>query len=472
MTQPHPIRITFPMAALALGLLCSLQLEAQSTYSPYSRFGLGSLQSGAGAAQMAMGQMGAAWTDRSHLNTLNPAGAAFLTRTTFAGGFQIRSERIMEGDSVAKGEVGGLTQVAFAMKKAGGRTAVTFGMQPRSQAGYDVAQVLTDPVAEEYEIRYFGSGGLTQAYLGLAHRWEGKAWRQFYDADGNTTDSVRIITSGTAVGGRFEQVFGGMERSRTINIANPIYIDTRVQTAEDHRNAGFTLGFVREQLVAAAFDKDRKLVSSSLLRVGGVFRLGRNHTNNRDTRWSSWQTLSSGPLEVDSVHTTAEVFSFKLPLEMTLGAEWEFNSARGARWRTGVEWRTAKWSGLFNEMLDPGVTWVDETGVSAGLSLTPQGMDDAKGAWGRATYSLGYRNQSGYMLIDDGAISSSTWSLGWSLPMLGSRSGSSLNATMTWQSTSAEGTATNIRENGLGALIGFTLHPFFKNQWLVPRRYD
>ena len=151
-------------------------------------------------------------------------------------------------------------------------------------------------MAEEYEIRYFGSGGLTQAYLGLAHRWEGKAWRQFYDADGNTTDSVRIITSGTAVGGRFEQVFGGMERSRTINIANPIYIDTRVQTAEDHRNAGFTLGFVREQLVAAAFDKDRKLVSSSLLRVGGVFRLGRNHTINRDTRWSSWQTLSSGPV--------------------------------------------------------------------------------------------------------------------------------------------------------------------------------
>ena len=30
-------------------------------------------------------------------------------------------------------------------EKAGGRTAVTFGMQPRSQAGYDVAQVLTDP---------------------------------------------------------------------------------------------------------------------------------------------------------------------------------------------------------------------------------------------------------------------------------------------------------------------------------------
>ena len=29
-----------------------------------------------------------------------------------------------------------------------------------------------------------------------------------------------------------------------------------------------------------------------------------------------------------------------------------------------------------------------------------------------------------------------------------------------------------LRERGFGATLGFTLHPFFKNQWLVPRRYD
>ncbi|MCH1581980.1 MAG: hypothetical protein L7S63_02585 [Flavobacteriales bacterium] len=471
MTIPSSLRILSLGAALTglFGLLDSVQ--GQSTYSPYSRFGLGKLQSGAGAAQMGMGQMGAAWTDRSHLNTINPAAAAFLTRTTFAGGFDVRSERIMEGDSATQGELGGLTQIAFALKRAGGKSAITFGLQPRSQAGYDVSQALVDPVADAYEIRYSGTGGLSQSYIGYARRWEGYAWRKFTDGDGTVTDSSRIITSGTAFGARFEQVFGSMVRTRNIDVANPIYVDTRVQTDETHRSAGFTLGLVREQLISAKFDKDKKLVSSALLRIGGVAQLGRQHTADRMTRWASWQTLSTGPLEVDSVHATSEKYTLDLPLSLALGAEWEYNSRKGARWRIGAEWRKTSWSVLAPDMLDPGVSWRDDVGFSAGASLTPRGLDDARNGFQRATYSIGHSAQSGYILIDAGPVQSSMWSLGWSLPMLGSRSGSSINLALTWQNTST-GSDALLTENGIGAMVGFTLHPFFKNQWLVPRKYD
>lgn len=471
MTIPSSLRILSISAAVTALFGLSDAVQGQSTYSPYSRFGLGKLQTGAGAAQMSMGQMGAAWTDRSHLNTINPAAAAFLTRTTFAGGFDVRSERIMEGDSATQGELGGLTQVAFALKRAGGKSAITFGLQPRSQAGYDVSQALVDPVAESYEIRYSGSGGLSQSYIGYARRWEGYAWRKFTDGDGNVTDSSKIITSGTALGARFEQVFGGMVRSRDIDVANPIFVDTRVQTDETHRGAGITLGLVREQLISAKFDKDKKLISSSLLRVGGVAQLGRQHTVDRMTRWASWQTLSTGPIEVDSVHATEELYTLDLPLSLSLGAEWEYNSRTGARWRMGAEWRNTRWSVLPADMLDPGVTWRDDVGFSAGASLTPRGLDDARNGLQRATYSVGYSAQSGYMLIDAGPIASSVWSLGWSLPMLGSRSGSSINLALTRHNTSTGSNAV-LTEKGMGAMVGFTLHPFFKNQWLVPRKYD
>jgi hypothetical protein len=419
-----------------------------------------------------MAQMGAAWTDRSHLNTVNPAAAAFLTRTTFSGGFQIRSERIMEGDSTVQGELGGLQQIAFALKRAGGKSAITFGIQPRSHSGYDVSQVLTDPVADQYRINYSGKGGLTQAYIGTARRWERTAWRKFEDVEGNVTDSVRIITSGTAIGGRFEQVFGGLERTRTIDIGNPIYVDTRVVTEEVHRSAGFTFGMVREQLMAAQFDADRKLTSSHLLRLGAVARLGRGHAIDRDTRWSSWQTLSTGPLEVDSVHATAETFDVDLPMEITLGLEWEVNTRSGSRWQLGLESRSANWSALGGTALDPGVSWTDDRGWSAGLSWTPKLLEDARNIWQRSTYALGYRSQSGYMAIEQGPISNETLSLGWSAPMLGSRSGSSFNMAFTWNNTSAGETEEILLESAFGVMVGFTLHPFFKNQWLVPRRYD
>lgn len=471
MTQLPPFRPLSFAAVLALLLWTSGTTWGQSTYSPYSRFGLGKMQSGASIVQMGMGQMGAAWTDRSHLNTTNPAAAAFLSRTTFAGGLEVRSESIMEGDSTTQGEVGGLTQVAFALKRAGGKTAFTFGIQPRSQAGYDVSQVLENSITDEYQIRYFGSGGLSESYVGLARRWEGSTWRKFTDSEGIVMDSVRIITSGTAIGGRLEQVFGGLTRSRTIDIANPIFIDTRVQTDEDHRSAGFTAGLVREQLISAQFDKDRKLVSSALLRVGAIARLGRSHNTERSTRWSSWQALSTGAIEVDSVHATEEAYTLSLPMELSLGAELELNSKAGARWRAGLEWRQAKWSMVSNASLDPGVSWQDDTGFSAGASLTPRSIEDARSGWQRMSYNVGYRQQSGYVLIDQGAIETKAWSLGWSLPMLGSRSGSSINAALTWTSTTA-GEASLLSERGFGALFGFTLHPFFKNQWLVPRKYD
>ena len=96
-------RLAFTLLILAF---TAPSLWSQTTYSPHSRFGFVELQSGGGSAQLGMGQMGAAWMDRHHLNTRNPAAAAFLTRTSFGGGFQVRSENILEGDSTTRGEVG------------------------------------------------------------------------------------------------------------------------------------------------------------------------------------------------------------------------------------------------------------------------------------------------------------------------------------------------------------------------------
>lgn len=444
----------------------------QTTYSPHSRFGFGELQTGAGTAQLGMGQMGAAWMDRHHLNTRNPAAAAFLTRTTFAGGFQVRSEKISEGERSTQGEIGGLTQVAFALKKAGGKGGFTFGLQPWSNVGYDVSQLRTDDTADEYLISYEGKGGLTQAYAGYARKWEGTKWQTFEGPSGAVEDSVRIIAHGTSFGARMEQRFGQLGRSRTVDIANPTFLDTRVETNEVHRSLGFTLGFGHERLLGTRFNSDRKLVSSTLLRVGGMAALGRKHTLARSNRWASWQTLSTGPLEIDSVHSSSETYNLDLPLVWTLGLEVERNTKDGLRFRFGAEWEEAAWSSISSDWLDPGVAFTDSKSVSFGGSITPRGLDDAKNLWQRSTYQVGWRQSKGYVLLSDGPLQTGTWSAGWTLPMLGSRSGSSLNLGFSWRTLQAGSAPEGLRENGFGAMVGFTLHPFFKNQWLVPRKYD
>ncbi|MEC8597389.1 MAG: hypothetical protein VXY61_03430 [Bacteroidota bacterium] len=469
MTLRHAFLVLCPALWLAIGSTVSW---GQTTHSPYSRFAFGDLQSGASAPQMGMGQLGAAWMDRHHLNTRNPAAAAFLTRTTFAGGFGLRAEKIMEGDSTTRGEVGGLTQVAFALKRAGGKGAITFGLQPWSNAGYDVSQIRTDDTADEYRISYAGEGGLAQSHIGYARRWEGTRWKRFEGTETAKADSSRIISHVTALGARYEQRFGSLLRSRTIDVANPIYLDTRVETEEAHRSSGFTVGFGHERLLGSRFDRDHKLVASTLLRLGGFAQLGRGHRIDRVTRWASWQTLSTGPLEVDSVYQEEAVHDIDLPLSWSIGAELERNTESGMRIRAGAEWEQAPWSSIPGDWLDPGVAFTDSRTAAMGVSLTPRGLDDAKGMWQRATYSLGWRTTSGTITLSEGDLASSTMSFGWSLPMLGSRSGSSLDLAFQWRTLQAGDNPLGLRERSFGATVGFTLHPFFKNQWLVPRKYD
>lgn len=467
---PHISAVSLGMALLLASM--STWVSGQTTYSPHSRFGFGELHSGAGIPQFGMGQMGAAWMDRHHLNTRNPAAAGFLTRTTFAGGFQLRSEQIMEGDRATQGEIGGLTQVSFALKKAGGKGAFTFGLQPWSTTGYNVSQIRTDDTADEYQIAYEGEGGLTQAHMGYARKWEGTKFKRFFAPDGTLQDSVRIIAHGTSFGVRMEQRFGELRRARTIDIANPIFLDTRVETEETHRSLGLSVGFGHERLLGTRFDKDRKLVTSTLLRLGGMAALGRQHTLARNNQWSSWQTLSTGPIEIDSAFASQEAFDIELPLSWTLGLEIERNTKDGLRFRLGVEWEQTAWSELGTEWLDPGAVFADKSTLAFGGALTPRGLDDANSIWQRSTYQIGWRQTEGYIALDQELLNANTWSVGWSLPMRGSRSGSSFNLALNWSSLQAGTSDLGLREQGFGAMAGFTLHPFFKNQWLVTRKYD
>jgi hypothetical protein len=99
-------------------------------------------------------------------------------------------------------------------------------------------------------------------------------------------------------------------------------------------------------------------------------------------------------------------------------------------------------------------------------------LDDANSIWQRSTYQIGWRQTEGYIALDQGLLNANTWSFGWSLPMRGSRSGSSFNLALNWSSLQAGTSDLGLREQGFGAMAGFTLHPFFKNQWLVTRKYD
>ncbi len=68
----------------AMVLLLSGNAIAQNTnVSPYSRYGLGDINPSTTIPQFSMGGLGTGYTDPTFINLSNPAGNAFLSKTTF-----------------------------------------------------------------------------------------------------------------------------------------------------------------------------------------------------------------------------------------------------------------------------------------------------------------------------------------------------------------------------------------------------
>jgi len=166
--------ITFLLAIIVI------QARAQSTAttsSPYSRYGLGELYSQALPQTIGMGGLGAAINSSNgawyyNINPVNPASYSSLHLTVFDIG--------LYGSTLTLNQTGQVKQtngnfrfnhVAFAFPVSKS-SAVSFGMQPYSQVGYNYKTTQknfgTGSPADTNAVNYIysGNGGLTKAYIG------------------------------------------------------------------------------------------------------------------------------------------------------------------------------------------------------------------------------------------------------------------------------------------------------------------
>lgn len=459
---------------LALILTCNFA-AGQTSLSPYSRFAFGDFIAPGGAAQLGIGGLGAAWIDRSSINAANPAAASFLHRTSFQSGLGVHSLKLTEGSSSGSGQFGGLDAVSLVLKKRSGRGAFQFGVRPLSGSGYSITDKFEQDGIGEVEISYTGEGGLSAAHVGWSYRWDGQRWRLFGTASGTAIDSVRVIAHGTALGVHVQQIFGDLVQTRFADIIDPGYLDTQVKRSALHRGLGLKLGFVHERLISATYDQDRKLRSSTLLRIGATaspsFGLKVEEFIERTTA----QNLNGVVTQIDSVEVTSSVSTADFPLIWTVGFILERSTASGRRLELGVELGLADWTANNTsnpDLLDPGVHFAEASHRAIGFSYTPRHVEDSSTLLERSTYRAGYRQSSGYLTFDQHRALRKVLSLGLTAPMLGSRSGSQFHFGIDFGERFIEGDSEALRESITTLRFGVSLSPFFKNVWLVPRRYD
>ena len=225
-----------------------------------------------------------------------------------------------------------------------------------------------------------------------------------------------------------------------------------------------------------------KLSERASINLGATYGFQTDLATTRDEIATTYQYLNSAFQEVtiDTIEVLNDSKGYlRLPKRFSYGAALELGVGSGSNGGTGrlvlsLQSSQTDWSN-YQEVFD-GDTLNDNlknsNTYSFGVQYTPvvSQLKDAK-LFQNIHYRAGFRYNTSYLSIDDQQINDYGISFGVGIPLLNTRSGSTLNMGFEYGN---KGTTENdlIEEKYLGFFVGISLSPASYNRWFVKRRYD
>jgi hypothetical protein len=155
-------------------LICSLSASAQNTSgSPYSMYGMGLLKDNTGA-YTSMGGVSAGMRDNNNINLLNPASYTALDSNRFYFQFGIDGEYVNISTHQERSDYRVAQNATLNMALRLFRNMhASFGFNQRANIGYDLYyhKPISGSTNEFYTQIVSGSGGINDAYFGLAYKF-------------------------------------------------------------------------------------------------------------------------------------------------------------------------------------------------------------------------------------------------------------------------------------------------------------
>ena len=163
------------LTILLIGLIASVVMIAQNnTNSPYTRYGYGQLEDDCFSRSQAMGGTSIGLRTKNSINSTNPASYSSIDSTSFIFEMGVSGllSNFRSGGAQNTSFTGNLDYIALQspITKWMGLSA---GLIPYSYVGYNYKYTdsIQIPFEEEYNVydkTYYGTGGISQVYLGLS----------------------------------------------------------------------------------------------------------------------------------------------------------------------------------------------------------------------------------------------------------------------------------------------------------------
>ncbi len=420
---------------LILFISVSNAFSQTTTSSPYSRFGIGTLQKNAFQQSLGMGGLSAGLNNPIGINFANPASYAGIKLTTFelnATGSILRLSN-STASQINRNVTLSYFAFAFPLSSKGG---LSFGLVPFSNVGYKVRNA-SDSIANSSRVNYIysGEGGLSQFYIGAGHK----------------------ITKNFTVGINANYIFGSINQSRSTEFpVGQNFLNNRTTTSLF--SGGILLKYGAQYVITNT--KKNKLTFGYAGNTRTKINSKLNTTNERYTSSvSGFETVvdvtiidsnKKGEITLPTSHNIG--FIYEKPNQLLIGADFSLNN-----WS---EYRV-------NDKVDASIN--NNFNVTIGAQYTPD--FNAVGKYLKTVdYRAGISFGTSYLKIRNTQLNERAFSLGAGFPLPSSNNPLSFSKVNIGVEFSERGQTSNslVREQNIMLNLGFVLN----TRWFIQRKYE
>ena len=415
----------------------------ERTASPYSFYGIGSLQFKGTVENRSMGGL-SIYMDSIHMNLRNPAGYTgnnleYYNNESrpvkFTVGGSHSSLNLKSENSSDKAS--STTFDYFALSIPVGKFGFGFGLMPYRSVGYELESINGNG---DILNRFNGQGGVNKAFFGFGYQ----------------------ITKALSIGVDGHYNFGNIQNNAVEFVYDNDGLQTQYQSRENNRSdlsgVSFNLGLSYKRML----NEKLEFVSSATFTPESNLK----SKNERSYSTISLNANTGQEFVINTIDADLESLSLQetdliMPLKFSVGA----GIGRPRKWFAGAEYSAQKTSNFTNALYSSSTTqYEDGTIFSLGGFYIPQ-YNSFSNYFKRATYRAGLRYEKTGLNINTESITEFGISFGVGLPV-----GSGIsNANLGFEIGKRGTTNSNlIQEN----FINFHLSLSLNDRWFIKRKYD
>jgi len=444
------------------------------------------------------------------INTTNPASYSGVQLTTAELGVNYNRLRLQSSDTRknVNNSSFGYVSIAFPLKKwCGG----SFGLIPYSSVGYNLSDNETITNVGNVDYRYEGTGGMSQAYFGLALKpfyglprmfmaspkharllsKNNKTREEIYDdwrKDKSTLNRKKLLKS-LSIGGNVSYLFGNIENKRYSIFSSPNTFNTRTGTTTRFGDVYFDYGFQIAYTIDSLrkrnpkYDRDsarldpsydsvvkykyRNLGENVQILFGATFAAQTEVNAKIDSLAVTYYTSSLG---YDIIKDTVEFVeghkgSVTLPLSFGVGIGFK----KGTRWLVAADFAMQNWSSY--QAFNQSQGFKNSMRISAGAQYVPNLQATGRNNYfKRVNYRFGGHYAQTALELKNSRLTEYGITAGLGFPVAGSFLMKSFSMVNIGVELGERGTTNNglVKEQYFKATLGFTIN----DRWFQKTKFD